>query len=206
VNPGAYEIGYEAQGFKNLVRSNIRVRSTETARVDVTLELGSVVESVEVKASAALLETETSTTGHLVTGEVRNKLPTPQQKIQSILFYMPGVTGQRSEGHAAGQRSRAFVMSMDGVGSTEPVRGSISTTTSLYTAEEAEENVAEVKVLTTALPAEYGHSGGGMMNIALKSGGNQLHGLAEERYMSKDMLHRAWEEPSIAAGSFGYPS
>src|SRR2546428_7730096 len=37
---------------------------------------------------------------------VRNKLPTPQQKIQSILFYMPGVTGQRSEGHAAGQRDR----------------------------------------------------------------------------------------------------
>jgi hypothetical protein len=201
VNPGTYDIACEAQGFKKQVRGNIQVRSTETARVEVVLEVGNVAESIEVKASAALLEVETSATGHLVTGEIRNKLPTPQQKIQSILFYMPGVTGQRSEGHAAGQRSRAFVMATDGVSTTEPVRGSISTTTSLYT---AEENVAEVKVLTTALPAEYGHSGGGIMNVALKSGTNQLHGIAEERYMSKSMLHRAWEEPSIAAGSFGY--
>ena len=93
------------------------------------LEVGSVVESVEVKAEAALLETETSTTGHLATGEVVNKLPTPQQKMHHILFYMPGVTGQRGEGHGAGQRSRSFVMSMDGVSGMEPVRRAISTST-----------------------------------------------------------------------------
>ena len=95
LNPGTYEITFEAQGFKKTVNSNITVRSTETTRVDVVLEIGQVVDSIEVKAETPLLETETSTVGHLVSGDIRNKLPTPQQKIQSILWYMPGVTSQQ---------------------------------------------------------------------------------------------------------------
>src|SRR5438094_107173 len=69
VNPGAYEITYEARGFSKMVRRNILVRSTETARVDLMLEVGAVAESVDVKAVAPLLESETFTVGHLVTGE-----------------------------------------------------------------------------------------------------------------------------------------
>jgi len=201
VIPGAYDILFEAQGFKKLTRSGILVRSTETARADVGLEVGSLVESMEVKAEAALLEVETSTTGHLATGEVVNKLPTPQQKMQSILFYMPGVSSQGGEGHGAGQRTRAFNMSMDGVTSLQPVVGSISTGSTLYT---VEENIGEVKVMTTVLPAEYGHSGGGIMNISFKSGTNQLHGLATERYINKVMLHRQWQDARRSQGSFGY--
>ena len=49
VNPGIYEVVYEARGFRKVIRSGVLVRSTETARVDIALELGGVVESVEVK-------------------------------------------------------------------------------------------------------------------------------------------------------------
>jgi hypothetical protein len=201
VNPGYYEITYEAQGFKKLARSNIQVRSTETTRVDAVLEVGNLAESVEVKAEAPLLESETSTVGHLVTGESINKLPTPQQKIQTALWLMPGVVSQSGFGHTAGQRARAFNATMDGVSGMEPVRGAVDTNRFLAT---VEEDMSEVKVLTTALPAEYGHSGGGIMNIAYKSGTNQLHGLAEERYLNKAMLHRNWEDPVIPAGKEGY--
>ena len=86
LNPGTYTLTFEAPGFKRLVRSGIAVRSTETSRVDVALELGQVSESVEVKAASVLLETESATVGHLVSGESLNRLPTPQQKIQSILW------------------------------------------------------------------------------------------------------------------------
>ncbi|MBM3784119.1 MAG: carboxypeptidase regulatory-like domain-containing protein [Acidobacteria bacterium] len=85
VNPGFYDVTYEAQGFKRAVRTNIQVRSTETARVDVTLEVGSVAEQIEVSSRAVLLETETSMTGHLVTGAELTKLPTPQMKVESML-------------------------------------------------------------------------------------------------------------------------
>src|SRR6185369_15290334 len=114
VNPGAYEIAYEARGFNKVIRRNILVRSTETARVDLMLEVGGVVESVDVKAVSPLLESETSMVGHLVTGETINKLPAPQQNTQTVLFYMPGVTSQGGIGHVAGQRSRSFVATMDG--------------------------------------------------------------------------------------------
>ena len=191
VNPGTYEISFEGQGFKKLVRSGIVVRSTETVRVNVALEIGSVVESVEVKGDTPLLETESSTPGHLVSGEVVNKLPTPQQKTQSILWYMPGVSSQRGEGHGAGQRTRSFNMSMDGVSVLQPVVGSISTGSTLYS---AEENIGEVKVLTTALPAEYGHTSGAVMNVSVKSGTNQLHGLAADRYLNQNAIHRRWED------------
>jgi hypothetical protein len=201
LNPGTYVLTFEAPGFKRLVRSGIVVRSTESSRVDVAIELGQVSDWVEVKAASVLLETENATVGHLVNGDSLNRLPTPQQKIQSILWYMPGVTGQSSDGHVAGQRSRAFVATMDGVSGMEPVRGAIATNRFLAT---VEQNMDEVKVLTTALPAEYGHSGGGVMNISYKSGTNDLHGLAEERYLSKEQIHRAWEHPNIPLGNFGY--
>src|SRR5439155_15707138 len=123
VNPAVYEIAYEARGFSKVVRRNILVRSTETARVDLMLEVGGVVESVDVKAVAPLLESETSMVGHLVTGETINQLHAPQHNPQTFLFYMPGVTSQGGVGDAAGQRSRSFVATIDGASGREPVRG-----------------------------------------------------------------------------------
>jgi hypothetical protein len=201
LNPGTYELVFEAQGFKRLVRSNILVRSTETQRVDVTLELGTVVESIQVGAQATLLETETSSTGHLVTGVALNRLPTPQMKVESMLWYVPNVTSQSGYGHAAGSRSRAFSMTTDGVSALTPGTGVIGTGRNMST---VEHNMQEVKVITTALPAEYGHSGGGVMSVVFKSGTNELHGLAEERYMARQMIHRNWQDANKPNNVFGF--
>lgn len=194
LNPGFYDVSFEGDGFKRMVRTGIQIRSTETQRVDVTLEVGAVVESVEVSAAAQMLETESAATGHLVTGQQLNRLPTPQMKIESMLFYVQGVTSQRGTGHAAGGRTRWFQMTGDGVSTMNPGNGTIGTGRNLSTSEHAME---EVKVLTTSLPAEYGHSGGGVMSITYKSGTNQLHGLAEERYVAKQMIHRNWQDASV---------
>ncbi|MBK5291085.1 MAG: TonB-dependent receptor [Acidobacteriia bacterium] len=201
LNPGIYEIVFESQGFKKLVHSNIQVRATETVKVDASLEVGAVVETVEVAAGATLLETETSATGHLVTGVQLTKLPTPQMKVESMLWYVPNVTSQAGVGHAAGSRSRSFVMATDGVSGLTPGTGTIGTGRNMST---VEHNMEEVKVLTTALPAEYGHSGGGMMSIVFKSGTNQLHGLAEERYMARQMIHRNWQDANLPTNKFGF--
>ncbi len=201
LNPGIYEVHYEALGFKRLVRSNILIRSTETLRLDVLLEVGTVVESVEVGASATLLETETSTTGHLVTGVQLNKLPSPQMKIESMLWYVPGVTSQSGVGHTAGSRSRAFSMTTDGVDALTPGTAVVGTGRNMST---VEHNMEEIKILTTALPAEYGHSGGGLMSIVFKSGTNQLHGLAEERYMARQMIHRNFQDANKPNNVFGF--
>ncbi len=201
LNPGVYEVVFEAQGFKRLVRSTIQVRATETVRLDVILEVGSVTESIEVGAQASMLETETSSTGHLVSGVQLSKLPSPQMKVESMLWYVPGVTGQGGNGHAAGGRSRSFSMTTDGVSALTPGTGVIGTGRNMST---AEHNMEEVKVITTVLPAEYGHSGGGVMSIVFKSGTNQLHGLAEERYMARHFIHRNWQDAAKPTNNFGF--
>ncbi|MEX2261554.1 MAG: TonB-dependent receptor [Bryobacteraceae bacterium] len=201
MNIGAYAVSFEAAGFKKLVRTGIQMRATETLQLNVSLDIGNVVESVEVSAAATLLEAETSTTGHLVTGQQLVTLPTPQMKIESMLFYVAGVNNQRGPAHSAGGRTRAFQMTNDGVLGTTPGTGTIGTGRNMSTALHAME---EVKVLTTALPAEYGHSGGGLMSITYKSGTNRFHGIVEDRFMSKSMVHRGWQDPSVTGGDFSF--
>jgi hypothetical protein len=129
------------------------------------------------------------------------KLPTPQMKIESMLWYVPGVTSQAGAGHAAGGRSRAFQLTNDGVSGLTPGENTVGTGRNMSTAEHAME---EVKVITTVLPAEYGHSGGGLMSITYKSGTNQLHGLAEERYMARHMIHRNFQDANLPTNTFGF--
>jgi len=75
---------------------------------------------------------------------------------------VPGVTSQSGAGHAAGGRARAFTLANDGVSGTTPGTGELGTGRNMSTSQHAME---EIKVLTTVLPAEYGHSGGGLMNV-----------------------------------------
>jgi hypothetical protein len=201
LNVGMYEVTFSAPGFKKLTRRDVPIRSTETLGLDVSLEVGNLVESVEVTGSAQLLDTETSTTGHLVTGTELTTLPTPQMKIESMLWYVSGVTSQSGNGHAAGGRSRTFQFTTDGVAGTNPGEGVVGTGRQITT---VEHDMEEVKILTTALPAEYGHSGGGIMNISYKGGTNQFHALAEERYVSKAMIHRYWQDPTVVSGTFAF--
>ena len=112
-----------------------------------------------------------------------------------------GRTSQSGNGHAAGGRSRAFQFTTDGVSGTNPGEGVVGTGRQVTT---VEHDMEEVKVLTTVLPAEFGHSGGGIVNIAYKGGTNQLHGLAEERYVSKSMIHRYWQDPTVVSGTFAF--
>jgi hypothetical protein len=201
LNVGTYEVTFQATGFNTLTRRDIPIRSLETLGLDATLEVGNLVESVVVSAGAQLLETETASTGHLVSGRELTTLPTPQMKIESMLWYVSGVTSQSGNGHAAGGRSRSFQFNADGVSGNVPGEGIVATARQLTT---VEHDMEEVKILTTALPAEYGHSGGGIMNIAYKSGTNQFHGLAEERYVSKPMIHRYWQDPAVVSGVFAF--
>jgi len=69
LQPGTYQITFEASGFKRLVQDNIVLQTGAVAPVDARLEVGSASESVKVTAEATLLETETSSTGTVTEGE-----------------------------------------------------------------------------------------------------------------------------------------
>jgi len=194
LNPGSYRVTFEFEGFKKLVWEGLDLRTGDTLPVDAVLQLGSVTELVEVTAPATLLETETSAPGAVVKGSVLYRLPFYQRYINSTLNIIPGMTsggyaygGDLFSYHLAGQRSGSIGIADDGVPGNDP-QGGFRTIKPLQNA------VAEVKVLTTTLPAEYGHSAGGVISVVKKTGANELHGMASMYGRSRRMQHRLFFE------------
>lgn len=190
LQPGFYRLTFEAEGFKKGIRENVELRTGDTLAVDMSLEVGSLTESIEVTGETPLLETETSATGTVVSGTVLYDMPLYQRYINSTLNIVPGMTtggyaygGSLGSYHVAGQRSGAIGIFEDGVNGNDQQGGT-------ETIKPVQNAVAEVKVLTTVPPAEYGHSAGGVISVVKKSGTNELHGMGSFYGRTARMQHR----------------
>ena len=161
LQPGAYRVTVEALGFKRLSREGIVLRTGETPRLDLQLEVGAVTESVNVSGAPPLLETETSGSGQVLDGDMLVKVPLTQKRAIRIMFYMPGANAIGGF-TVLGQRARAMGYTVDGINGKEPGIGATNgTDAQISTTQDAFE---EVKLYTTGAPAELGHSAGGLMS------------------------------------------
>jgi len=201
LSPGTYRLTIQAQGFKRYVREGIILRTSEQPRIDIQLEVGSVTESINVTASAPLLETETTSTGQIMEGETIVKIPVLQKYAFRLLLYLPSTSNINGQ-HVVGQRERAIGYTMDGVGGKEPVRSMIGSTNQVTST--TIDALQEVKLFTTGLPAEFGHSAGGLLSTVFKSGTNSWHGSAEDRYIQKALIHRQYTEQLARNNPFTY--
>ena len=192
LQPGPYMVTFEASGFKRMVRQNIALHVGDVLAVDATLEVGAVTESVEVKSSPTLLQTETSSTGTVTEGDQLYKLAMYQRYITNVMTIVPGLTNTTTGGtnglgsfYVAGTRNTGTGVFEDGVFANDPL-GSTTTIKPI------ENSVDEVKVLTGTLPAEYGHSAGGIITTVKKSGTNEFHGSASDFGRTRIMTHRQY--------------
>ena len=117
--PGTYRLSVEAAGFKRYVRDGIAIRTSEVPRVDVQLEVGALTESINVTGAAPLLETETSSAGQILSGDVLLKIPLSQKRSIRMMYYYPG-TSAMSGYHVLGQRQNMIGYTLDGVNGKEP--------------------------------------------------------------------------------------
>jgi len=189
LRPGTYRVTITATGFKRFVRENVELRVGATVPVDAPLEIGAVADVVEVTAAVPLLETETSSTGTLVKGDYFARMPLYQRHVRAVLYLTPGVNvsglgyaGSLSGFQINGESSARIGFFEDGMYGVQP-NGTNTTDTIMNT-------IDELKVFTTALPAEYGHSAGGAIVVVKKSGTNQLHGTAGTLFRRTPMQHR----------------
>jgi hypothetical protein len=196
LNPGNYQLKIEATGFRGYVQDGITLRTAEEPRIDVRLEVGSIAETVVVTTAPPLLETETATSGQVLEGQTIVKMPVMQKAFYRIYLYMPGMNvisaTAGSEQHAVGQRQRALGFTIDGVNAKEPVLGNPNNFDTVMTS--TLDMIQEFKMYTTGLPAEFGHSSGGQLSGVMKSGTNQFHGSAEDRYLNGRLVHRQYFE------------
>ncbi|MGA2114481.1 MAG: TonB-dependent receptor [Bryobacteraceae bacterium] len=189
--PGTYRLTFEAAGFKRLVQSGITLQVGDVLPVNVRLELGQLSESVQVSALSTLLETETSSTGTVTEGDTLYTVPLYQRYVLNSLDLVPGMTmngyaygGSLGGFNVAGQRSTGTAVFSDGMLGNDPLA---STGNDI---KPVENSVEEVKVLTGTLPAEFGHSTGGIVTVVNKSGTNGFHGMVSDYGRTRSMTER----------------
>ena len=90
LNPGSYQLRIEAQGFKAYVQNGITLRTGEQPRIDVSLEIGNVPESIQVTGTAPLLETETSTSGQVLKVRPSSRCPCYRRRSIASTSICPG--------------------------------------------------------------------------------------------------------------------
>jgi hypothetical protein len=184
--PGTYRVEADASGFKRFVQDRVTLHVGQTVEVPVQMELGSSSESITVSSDVPLLETATSSTGAVIESKLIGDLPLNERQPFTLAVLAPGVIPNRQIVNAAQpfNRSPNFSISggrgdtneilLDGTPNTIPEgsTGGFRAVTIFPTVEGME----EFKVQTNSMAAEYGGSGGGIINIVTKSGTNQYHG------------------------------
>jgi hypothetical protein len=214
--PGAYRVAIEKPGFRKVVRENIVLQAQDRARLDIALEVGELAQSVTVSADVSLLQTETASRSQVIANELISQIPTQGRNPFQIAWAAPGVIktgGWRylrsfdiagtSNFAVNGGRNRENEVLLDGISNVRGNRTVIHVPTM--------ESVQEFKVATNNYDAQYGRTGGGVVTIVTKSGGNQLHGTLFEYFQSEELnanqteLNRAGTpKPPNNINTFGF--
>jgi outer membrane receptor protein involved in Fe transport len=202
--PGVYEFRYELQGFQAFVRQNVRLSAGFTGRVDVTLKVGQLEESVTVSGQSPVIDVASTTISTTVTQEVIAAIPTGKNFGEAIAM-APGVRysgridvgGSRAGGQGDGGSnfgSSQGTPLMEGVNVRLGDGGS-----GAYLDPEALE---EVKVNAIGVGAEYGTPGVAWQAV-LKSGGNEFHGLASAETQRPEFQSANIDDEQRAKGVTG---
>ena len=189
----------KAPGFKEFVREGLTLRSAEVPRVDIVLEVGAVTESVTVSGAATLLNTENVVSSYVLPAEVLKEVPGVMKRTVYLMQYMPGIIAVQSQAgdHIVGQAQNDIGATMDGITAKSPYTGVVNQVDGVV--QGSTDAMEEVKVLTTGVSAEYGHTAGGSMKMVYKSGTNSLHVSFEDRYLNGNWVHRSYLTQTPAA-------
>ncbi len=180
VEPGRYKVTAEMRDFRQTVAENLRVETSGDVTVNLTLQPGTLSQSVVVAADAVELQLNTSSKSLTITQTQIANLPVLDRSPFSLVLLDPAVQNnypasatpfhmwQASELDFGGQTSRANDVLIDGSPVQVGPKGSYTPTL------DATQNVVVEQV---AVDAEYGHTAGGVTNISTRQGTNEIHGV-----------------------------
>ena len=211
---GEYTVKAEAPGMQPVVRRGVVVQADQTQKVDFTLSVGTMAESVEVKASGSdvIVRTEDASTGMVVSSEQVNNLPLKGRDFLSLAQIAPGANEalpgiqnslartQSLNLSANGQRMFDNNYRLDGV---SMMSGYVNGSTFVPSLEALQ----EVSVQTGQYSAAFGTYSGAQVDMVVKSGANQVHGSAYEFLRNNDLNARQFFDrvspPPYRVNQFG---
>lgn len=187
---GQYELAITVPGFKKFVRQSLTVGVAQTFRVDVVLEVGSNTESVTVTEAAPLLKTESGELSHAVSTDTMNSLPVLAigasasasgiRNPYAVVQLLPGSNyATDSSIRINGNPTNSQAMRIDGQDATNGWYSSQSQT------QASVDSIQEFAIQTSNYSAEFGLAGGGVFNLTMKSGTNQLHGTVYDYFVNE---------------------
>lgn len=183
--PGLYKVRVEAKGFKTSERTDIQISVAVDAQIDVELQTGQASETITVTLQVPLINTTSSSLGGTLSNKEINDLPLNGRNYENLLQLRPGVVrypgGGFSTTSANGLRAEDNAYIVDGLFNSEPFSGQSIINGAGIAGDSATilpvDAIQEFTLIENP-PAEYGWKPGAMVNVALKSGTNNLHGTA----------------------------
>jgi hypothetical protein len=202
LKPGTYTVTAEAPGFRRVAQKNVVISGGDRVGVPLSLPVGDVTQSIEVSASAPLLQTESTTLGQDLNSRSVSQLPLGGQRTFTFLARLspgvvpaePGARDAVGGGFSAnGVRSNGqnnFLL--NGVDNNVNVIDFLNQTA--FVIGPSVEAIGEMRVLTNGYNAEYGRGAGGVINVNLKSGTNEVHGALFEILQNDQLNANRWEQ------------
>jgi len=218
---GNYKVEVTIPGFKNFSQTGIVLEVGRNARVDATIELGTVSETVSVVGDSPLVDTASSSLARTVgQNEVLN-LPLVNRDLYSLLNLTGGVSDNTNSNSLGGPEQLTTIngsgkaqmgtvnFQLDGGNNTAGLRGTGNPAPN-------PEAVQEFRVLTNGYAAEYGRYSAGVVDVVTKSGTNVFHGAGFEFFRNEKLNAPRWVPPGTPSakdpldrnqfgGAFGGP-
>lgn len=180
--PGVYTVEATTPGFRTFRREGIVVEADRSLAVPVTLEVGQVTETVEVIGGTPLLEPNTSSLGTVMDSQKVEDLPLSGRNPMGLANLIPTVRGV---GFFGGQVLSSWRTAAVNIAGGQPISngfmidgipndkiGDAAGAMTFLTVEATQ----EFKVISNAMSAEFGRSGGGVISVISRSGTNEFHG------------------------------
>src|SRR6266496_1143171 len=186
LDPVTYSVTVEVTGFKKAVLESVKVDTATTVTANVILEAGAVSELVSITADAPLINTESGTATHTVSERQLQDVPLSNRSVLDLAVTAPNVsgdTGSEDPDVTSGQPVPGYNLSVGGgrPGSTAILADGVNNTgvgIARAVVSFTPETVQEFTVQSSAYSAEYGTTGGGVINATTKSGTNSYSGVA----------------------------
>ncbi len=193
---GYYTVKYEAAGLGKAERRQIKVDVGGETRVDVTLSVQALEQSIEVKAEAPVLQRDSSAQSEVVDTRQVEELPINGRDFRKLAFLLPGAAPRSQRGSLGsftvnGQREKSNIFLIDGVDNNDSFRNQASFNQGGVSGAQATlfpvDALAEFSVQSQG-SAEYGRNSGAVVNAVIKSGTNEIHGSLYE-FLRNDKLN-----------------
>jgi hypothetical protein len=209
--PGNYSMTAEASGFKQFISTHNNLQSNSTIELDGNLAVGQNTETVEVSASAEVLQTESGSVQAQVSGtQIQNQELNGRSPIYTAQF-LAGVRSGSTLGdfngvglagnpfNINGTRSQDTLVTVDGA----PAMRSRANGAVIGVADV--DATQEIQVLTADYGAEYGGAAGGQIRMVTKSGSTDFHGSLYEYFRNSDMNANTWTRNLSTSTNFASP-